>query len=136
MSDDSRRAIQAAREALNDAIARRDLTGIAQYLAADYHIVTALNTQRDSREASVRSWAEMFESDPAAAYRRTPGEIHINEELGLAQEHGRWSGTMTTPGGVIELGGIYAAKWLRTAEGWQLRAEIYTPLTAPSTPPA
>ena len=129
MSDDSRRAILAAREATNEALARRDASGLAAYLAADYHIVTALNTQRDGREASVRSWAEMFESDPAAAYRRTPGEIHVHEELGLAQEHGRWSGTMTTPGGVITIGGVYAAKWVRTAEGWQLRAEIYTPLT-------
>ena len=53
----------------------------------------------------------------------------MNEEWGMAEEHGRWSGTLMANDGPMELAGVYAAKWHHTAQGWLLQAEIFTPLT-------
>jgi ketosteroid isomerase-like protein len=125
---DSHDAIRAARAAINDAIDRRDPAGIAAFLLPDYHVVTARSMQRIGRDASVKSWVDMFERDATATYSRTPDEIHINEEWGMAQEHGRWSGTLMANDGPMKIDGVYAAKWHNTADGWQLQAEIFTPL--------
>lgn len=125
---DSHDAIRAARAAINDAIDRRDPAGIAAFLLPDYLVVTARSMQRIGRDASVRSWVNMFEHDATATYSRTPDEIHINEAWGMAQEHGRWEGTLTAADGPMKLAGIYAAKWHNTANGWRLQAEIFTPL--------
>jgi len=120
--------ILAARDAINRAIADRDVAGIAAYLLPTYDVVTARSMRRHGREASAQSWADLFAHDPSAAYSRTPEQIHVNDDWGMAQEHGRWTGTVTTKEGLLRLGGVYAAKW-HLAEGeWRLAAEIFTPL--------
>jgi len=120
--------ILAARDAINRAIADRDAAGIAAYLLPTYHVVTARSMHRDGREASAKSWADLFAHDADATYSRTPEQIHVNDGWGMAQEHGRWTGTVSTKEGPLELGGVYAAKW-HLAEGeWRLEAEIFTPL--------
>jgi ketosteroid isomerase-like protein len=131
MTNDSRPAIRAARAAFNDAIASRDATAIAAFLLPSYHVVTARSMQRSGKEDSVSSWMEMFGRDrtATASHTRTPEEIHVNEEWGMAEEHGRWTGTLMANDGPIELAGVYAAKWHYTAEGWLLQAEIFTPIT-------
>jgi hypothetical protein len=47
----------------------------------------------------------------------------------MAQEHGRWRGSINAIDGLLEVTGVYAAKWHNTAEGWLLEVEIFTPLT-------
>lgn len=124
----SREQILAARDAINRAIADRDTAAIAAYLLPSYHVVTARSMHRDGREASVHSWADLFAHDPAATYSRTPEQIHVNDGWGMAQEHGRWTGTVSTKDGPLALAGVYAAKWHMGQEGWRLEAEIFTPL--------
>jgi len=129
MTDDACQAIRSARAAINDAIARRDPEAIAPFLLSSYHVVTARSMQRNGQADSVRSWAILFDRDSSATHHGTPDEIHINEEWGMAEEHGRWTGSLMANDGPIEITGTYAAKWHYTAEGWLLQAEIFTPLT-------
>ena len=128
MSDDSHRAIEQARAAINEAIARRDPDAIAAFFLPSYHVVTARSMQRNGRDESRNSWADMFERDASATYGRTPETIYVNDEWGMAEEHGRWTGTLMANDGPLELEGVYAAKWHSTGEGWRLQAEIFTPL--------
>ena len=113
---------------MNDAIARRDLGAIGILLLPTYHVVTVRSMQRDGSEAAVRGWADLFNRDAGATHTLITEEIHLNEEWGMAHEHGRWTATVTTRDGLIEIGGVYAAKWHLTAGGWLLQAEIFTPL--------
>jgi ketosteroid isomerase-like protein len=125
----SRDAILAARSAINEAIDRRDPEGIAAYFLPTYHVVTARSMHRDGKDASRRSWADLFARDAAATYGRFPDEIHINDDWGMAEEHGRWRGSINANDGLLEVSGVYAAKWHLTQEGWLLEAEIFTPLS-------
>jgi ketosteroid isomerase-like protein len=129
MTDDAREAIRGARAAINEAIARHDAEAISAFLLPAYHVVTARSMQRSGREESVRSWQVMFERDPTATHEGTAHEIHVNQEWGMAQEYGRWTGTLTANDGPMELAGDYAAKWHLTPEGWLLQAEIFTPIS-------
>ena len=128
MTSDSQQQIRAARAALNEAISRRDAAGIAAFFLPTYHVVTARSMHRDGKESSQRSWATLLERDPASTHSGTPDEIYVNDEWGMAEERGRWSGTTGTNDGPLEIAGVYSAKWHNTADGWLLQAEIFTPL--------
>jgi ketosteroid isomerase-like protein len=129
MINEASQAIRAARAAINEAIARHDAEAIAAFLLPSYHVVTARSMQRNGRDDSVRSWAEMFRRDRTATHEGIAHEIHVNEEWGMAQELGRWTGSLMANDGLIEVAGEYAAKWHNTADGWLLQAEIFTPIT-------
>lgn len=121
--------ILAARAAINQAIADRDVDGIATHLLPEYHVVTARSMHRDGRAASAKSWAELFAHDAHATHCGTSEQIHINDGWGMAQEQGRWTATVSTKNGPLVVAGVYAAKWQLADGAWRLAAEIFTPLS-------
>ncbi|MGA8810326.1 MAG: nuclear transport factor 2 family protein [Thermoanaerobaculia bacterium] len=129
MSNDAGAAIRAARAAINDAIARRDPDAIGAFFLPSYHVVTARSLQRNGKDESVRSWATTFARDRSVAHVGMPDDIYVNDDWGMAEEHGRWTGMLMANDGPIEIAGCYAAKWQNTSDGWMLQAEIFTPIT-------
>lgn len=122
--------IRAARERFNVAIADKDVVAIRTLLAPTYHIVTGRSAQNHGADEEAARWAEVFLADPTAVYRRTPGEITINQDWGLAEELGNWKGSYTTEGTLVQASGVYAAKWQRAEDGeWVLQVEVFTTLT-------
>src|SRR5689334_20437204 len=93
--------IRAARERFNVAIADKDVVAIRTLLAPTYHIVTGRSAQNHGADEEAARWAEVFLADPTAVYRRTPREIAINEDWGLAEELGNWKGSYTTEGTLV-----------------------------------
>ena len=130
--------IRAAREAFNRAIAEKDAKRIRPLLAASYHLVTGRSDQFHGADEEEIRWAELFQTDPTAVYRRTPREITANEAWGIAEELGNWYGTYTAKRILVNASGVYSAKWQRTTTGtWVLQAEVFTTLTCegPCSPP-
>lgn len=122
--------IREAREHFNDAIKNRDIDIIRSLLAPDYHIVTGRSEQSHGPDEEARRWTERFRSDPTVIYRRTPREITINEDWGLAEELGNWKGNYTIKGILVHTSGRYAAKWQRAEDGtWMIQAEMFTTIT-------
>ena len=122
--------IRAARERFNVAIADKDIETIRALLAPSYHIVTGRSAQNHGRDEEATRWEEVFRADPTAVYRRTPREITINEEWGIAEELGNWKGNYTANETLIHASGVYAAKWQMAEDGeWVLQVEVFTTLT-------
>jgi len=122
--------IRERREQFNLAIADKDVETIHSLLAPSYHIVTGRSEQSHGADEEARRWTERFRGDPTVTYRRTPRDITINEDWGLAEELGNWRGTYTSRGVLVHVSGVYAAKWQRTETGeWVLQAEMFTTLT-------
>jgi hypothetical protein len=122
--------IRKERERFNIAIETRAVETIRTLLAPEYHIITGRNEQSHGANREAQRWAERFRSDPTVAYRRTPREVTINEDWGLAEELGNWRGTYTTEGVLVHTSGVYAAKWQRSVAGqWLLQAELFTTVT-------
>lgn len=119
--------IHAAREAFNRAIAEKDPKGIRPLLAPTYHLITGRSDQFHGADEEEIRWAELFQSDPTAVYRRTSREITANEAWGIAEELGNWHGEYSINGKLVHASGVYAAKWQRAQNGnWVLQAEIFT----------
>lgn len=122
--------IRAARERFNVAIADKNIETIRTLLAPTYHIVTGRSAQNHGADEEAARWAEVFREDPTAVYRRTPREITINEDWGLAEELGNWKGSYTAEGKLVQASGVYAAKWQRAEDReWVLQVEVFTTLT-------
>ena len=122
--------IREARERFNEAIANRDVEAIRSMLAPGYHIVTGRSEQSHGAAEEARRWAERFRTDPTVIYHRIPRQITINEDWGLAEELGDWTGKYTTAGVLVYVSGVYAAKWQRAEDGeWLVQAELFTTIT-------
>ena len=119
--------IRIAREAFNLAIAEKDAKRIRPLLAASYHLVTGRSDQFHGADEEEIRWAELFQNDPTAVYRRTPREITTNEAWGIAEELGNWRGEYSINENLVRASGVYVAKWQRNTKGnWVLQAEIFT----------
>ena len=119
--------IRSAREVFNTAIAEKNAKAIRPLLAPSYHLVTGRSDQFHGADEEEIRWAELFQSDPTAVYRRTPREITTNEVWGISEELGNWQGEYTINGELVHASGVYAAKWQRTTQGaWVLQAEVFT----------
>ena len=119
--------IRSARETFNIAIAEKNSKAIRPLLALSYHLVTGRSDQFHGADEEEIRWADLFQSDPTAVYRRTPREITTNEAWGIAEELGNWQGTYTTNGILVNASGVYAAKWQRSTSGaWVLQSEVFT----------
>jgi ketosteroid isomerase-like protein len=128
-------AVRQARAAFNDAIARRDATAMVAFLLPTYHIVTGRSAQKHGVPENLQTWTEMFRADATVTYVRTPVDVEVNEDWGLAHESGRWKGTLTASDGPVVVSGVYAAKWQRTTGGqWLLQSEIFTTLACKGGP--
>ena len=119
--------IRAAREAFNLAIVEKDAKSIRPLLAASYHLVTGRSDQFHGADEEEIRWAQLFQQDPTAVYRRTPREITTNDSWGIAEELCNWQGEYSINGNLVRASGVYAAKWQRTTQGnWVLQAEVFT----------
>lgn len=122
--------IRIAREKFNLAIEGKDSEVIRNLLAPNYHIVTGRSAQNHGANEEALRWADLFRDDPTARYRRTPREITINENWGIAEELGNWQGSYTAADKLTQASGVYAAKWQRTIKGeWILQVEVFTTLS-------
>jgi ketosteroid isomerase-like protein len=122
--------IRVARERFNEAIANRDVETILSVLAPEYHIVTGRSEQSHGADEEAKRWAERFRTDPTVIYHRTQRQVTINEDWGLAEELGDWTGKYIVEGDQVHASGVYAAKWQRAEDGdWLLQAELFTTIT-------
>jgi ketosteroid isomerase-like protein len=122
--------IRETRERFNSAIVEQDVETIRSLLAPNYHIVTGRSEQSHGADVEAKRWAERFRADPTVIYRRTPRDVTINEDWGMAEELGNWKGNYTVEGILVHASGVYAAKWQRAEDGeWVLQAEVFTTIT-------
>jgi ketosteroid isomerase-like protein len=125
----SNELIRAVREKFNAAIANKDSESIRGLLARNYHIVTGRSAQNHGIEEETKRWDDLFRDDPTAVYRRTPREIMINEDWGIAEELGNWQGSYTAQGTLTTASGVYTAKWQRSTNNeWKVQVEVFTTL--------
>jgi ketosteroid isomerase-like protein len=121
--------IRAARAISNRAIEKKDVDSLASIWASDYHVITSRNSEVSGRVANRERFANEFNSKPDVLYVRTPDVFQVFSQWNMASETGHWVGHWTENGKLIELTGTYLAKWHKVKGSWQIRAEIFVPLT-------
>lgn len=126
------RAIRAARAAQNRAIAALDTAAIASFWTEDVEIRRGLGVLITGRD----NYRRLFNPDPGAVargeeliYQREPASVVVSARWPLAYEEGTWVGHRGSADGPSQIGGRYAAQWVKRGERWFIRGEVYVALT-------
>jgi ketosteroid isomerase-like protein len=117
--------IKSNRAVSNDAIAKHDVKGIAQFWLDDFVQVIGRGTGETGKEKIAASWQALFNSNPQVVYVRIPGKIIISDNDTTAWESGKWTGIHT-----YSKGGNYSAMWIKRNGNWMLKAELFVSLEA------
>ena len=122
-------AIKQARLRQNAAIGRHDLDAIASYWTDDVTICRGLGVQLAGKAA----YRKLFEEDTPAApdvivYQRHPTSIDVSSVWPLAFETGHWEGHLGNARGAVVVEGRYSAQWVKRADQWLIRSEVYVAL--------
>jgi len=129
--------IRAARARYNQALEKQQLDDLANLFAPNYQLISGRGDRREGQQAQVEMWRNTFRDDPTFNCQRTPDEIIVNEDWGLAREIGRWLCTQTIEGKPAQYSGVYAAKWQTTVSSeWVLQSEVFTTMSCQGPPAA
>lgn len=123
-------AIKQARLRQNAAIVNHDLDAIASYWTDDVTICRGLGVQLAGKAA----YRKLFEeSDPNSKeqiiYERIPTSIETSSVWPLAFETGMWKGHLGSGQGPTVIQGRYSAQWVKRADKWLIRSEVFVALT-------
>lgn len=121
------KAIRSVREQNNKAIAHHDTLTLDKAWMDNMLIISSADSQINGRAALRKLFVTQFNSSPDVIYVRTPVDIQVMMDWGMASEEGTWEGSWTGDDGKIEIGGTYYAKWHKVEGEWRLRTEVYTP---------
>jgi uncharacterized protein (TIGR02246 family) len=127
LPSDDERAIRAARERSNKAIAAHDLAGIATVWMPDVHVVSSTSAQTAGRDQNRERMSQQFTRRPDTVYVRRPVSIEVFPAWSVASERGEWTGRWTEPDGKLEIGGTYQAQWRKVDGQWLIQAELFVP---------
>ncbi len=122
--------IKRARLEQNAAIARHDLDAIASYWTDDVTICRGLGVQ----VAGKTNYRKLFEEDDPKAkdviiYERIPTAIEESASWPLAFETGMWKGHLGSARGAVVIRGRYSAQWVKRANRWLIRSEVFVALS-------
>lgn len=116
--------IREARQASNEAIARRDVEGISRFWLDDFVIIRGSGSIEIGKALSTASWKKLVEETPQTYFERIPSEVIISKvNPDMAWESGVWKGFNT-----YSSGGRYSAMWKKKNGKWKLQAELFVAL--------
>jgi ketosteroid isomerase-like protein len=122
--------IKQARLRQNAAIVKHDLDAIASYWTDDVTICRGLGLQLAGKEAYLKLFAG---DDPTSkdviVYERLPTSVEVSPVWPLGFETGTWKGHLGGISGPAVISGRYSAQWVKRADKWLIRSEVYVALT-------
>jgi ketosteroid isomerase-like protein len=122
-------AIRSARAAQNSAIASGDIDRAAEYWTEDVEIRRGLGQLLVGREAYRQLITIKGNRDSALVYAREPATVVVSAKWPLAYESGTWAGHLGGANGPVTISGQYSAQWVKRADRWLIRGEVFVALT-------
>ena len=102
--DPQEAAIRAARDTLNSALAKRDVTVIRDLLSESFYGLGGTG-HIPSRDALLGAATKRFTQRPDLFYENRPTRIRVMADFGLASEYGEWLERWKEPTGLTEMRG-------------------------------
>jgi ketosteroid isomerase-like protein len=122
-------AIRSARATQNAAIASGDVERAAAFWTEDVELRRGLGQLVEGREAYRQIIVPKGNRDSALVYQREPATVVVSATWPLAYESGKWSGHLGAIDGPAVISGDYSAQWVKRADRWMIRSELFVALT-------
>ncbi len=118
--------IMALREASNLALQAYENEKVLSFLTDDVLTTTGNGTLLAGKEAlkayiATGSMSKMY-------WVRSPKEITVNAQNGLAWETGTWNGYDPEKGPDAVVGGNYSAMWTKVSGSWKIKSQLFVAL--------
>ena len=126
-------AIKTARLQQNAAIAAYQVEAVASYWTDDVTICRGLGVQVAGKAAYRKLFEEDHPSATTLVYQRLPESIEVSTVWPLAFESGVWAGHQGSASGPVVISGRYSAQWVKRADRWLIRSEVYVALSGAGT---
>jgi len=118
--------ILALRNASNHALKSYDLENILSFQTDDALTTTGNGTLLSGKDALQKY---ILDSGPSKMYWvRTPKEIVVNDQKGLAWETGIWNGYNPETGSESVVSGKYSAMWTKVTGKWKIKSQLFVTL--------
>lgn len=125
----SEESIRSVREASNAALKALDEEANMEFLTDDVLITTGAGTLLTGKD-ELKAYIESAADAPPLYWVRTPAEIIVNEERGLAWETGAWraysADDLNDASPVFH--GNYAAQWIHQSGEWKIQSQLFVTL--------
>lgn len=126
-SQTDKEQILKVRAASNKALRAFDNEAVLSHLTEDALTTVSNGTLLTGRDA-LRKYIN--ESNANKMYWiRTPKNVEVNVERGLAWETGTWKGYDEKIGDKAIVGGNYSAMWTKETGAWLIKSQLFVPLT-------
>jgi ketosteroid isomerase-like protein len=112
--------IRAARTVSNEAIAKKDIAGVAKYWTDEYVEISSDGSLIWGKEAVMADWKLMFEKDPSLRFERQFQKIEFARNNTVAMEKGIL--IYTSP---YNYKGYYTALWRKINGVWVTQMENF-----------
>ncbi len=112
--------IRHARTSSNEAIAKKDITGVAKFWKDDYVEISSDGSLICGKEAVVADWKKMFDNDPSIRFERQFAQIEFTYGGKVATEKGIL--IYTSP---YKYKGYYTALWRKVNGVWVTQMENF-----------
>ena len=129
IAQSSEEKILAVREASNTALKALDEEANFEFLTDDVQITTGNGTLLSGKD-ELNAYIKSATDTPPMFWVRTPAEIIVNEERGLAWETGVWHGYYADDQNEESpvFHGNYAAQWIYQSGEWRIQSQIFVTL--------
>lgn len=125
-SQSNKTQILELRKASNAALQEYNIDLVLSFLTEDVLITTGNGTLLAGKE-SLRKYIRSA-GESKMYWIRTPKEIKINEEKGLAWENGTWKGYDPDKSNKPIVGGKYSAMWTKETGRWLIKSQLFVSL--------
>ena len=112
--------IRAARSASNEAIAKKDIAGVAKYWMHDFVEIIGDGSLLCGKELVMADWKIMFETSPSTRFERQFGTLEFGRKNEVALEKGIL--VYTAP---FIYKGYYTALWRKVNGVWMTQMENF-----------
>lgn len=119
------------RNETNVALRGRELDRFAGHFTDDIVVVAGAGGSSAGKAELRARVAQAFADKSFVTYVRTPATVRVAtaaDSALRASEQGRWTGLWRDSRGDTSWSGDYMAQWVKTKQGWRIRAELYVSL--------
>jgi len=123
-----KQAILKIRNQSNRAIKEHRLADFISSMTEDISITTGGGTQIIGKDSVINYLGLVFEDNKELYFVRESKRVSFNESYDRAWEQGKWTGYNSSASRAADMGGNYAAMWIKVNGEWKIRSELFVAL--------
>jgi ketosteroid isomerase-like protein len=127
-SKSDKQTIQETRKLSNRALKAHNLADFLSYFTNDLSITSGNGSVVLGKDSLEKYLSRVFEEDKDLYFVRTAQRVSVSATGDRAWEEGKWVGLRPDTPGWQNIGGQYAAMWVKEGGVWKIKSELFVTL--------